>query len=304
MRTATDEPPASAPVRWTARYLGERLNRFTGRIAHTTLGEHAVRAGLATRGIAYLVLGYLVARVAAGALGSSSAGQQKASSQGVVQAILGEPGGRVALVALALGLALYALFSLVDAVRHHDAETPTAQRWGNRFLSVWAVFVYGVFSLYCLKAAAGGPGSQKGSAQTQRQDTRWSAKVLGWPGGWFWLGALGVVLLIISAFMLSRAIRRSFRSRLHREEMGPVSWSVALVTGTLGNLGRCGLFAIVGWFVITAAIAGNPQRSSGVDGSIRKFAESAPGPYLLSAIAGALACFGVYVVVEARFRKV
>lgn len=304
MRTATDETPASAPVRRTARRLGARLNGITGRIAHSTVGEHAARAGLATRGIAYVVMGYLVARVAAGALGSGSAGQQKASGQGVVQALLGQPGGRVALAALAVGLALYALFSLLDAVRHHDDETPVAKRWGDRFLSGWGVLVYGVFAGYCLRAAVTGPRSQTTSGQAQRQDARWSAEVLRWPAGWFWLGALGAVLLITSAFMLSRAVRRNFRTRLHREQMGPIAWSFALITGTVGNLGRCGLFAIVGWFVITAAIENDPQRSRGVDGSIRQFAGSAPGPYLLSALAGALVCYGAYVVLEARYREV
>src|SRR5690242_11520922 len=107
--------------------------------------RRGLRVGLASRGVVYLVLGYLVARIALGALDGPSTGNT-ASGPGVAQAISQQTGGQEVLAVLAVGLLLYALFSLVDALLHHDAEAPAAKRWGDRALSAWGFVVYGAFS--------------------------------------------------------------------------------------------------------------------------------------------------------------
>jgi hypothetical protein len=86
--------------------------------------------------------------------------------------------------------------------------------------------------------------------------------------------------------------------------MGTSSWRLAVTLGTIGYLGRAGLFAIVGWFVLSAAIENDPDKGQGVDGSVRRFADSAAGPYLLWVLAAALTAYGLYTFMEARYRKV
>ncbi|MGH8960213.1 MAG: DUF1206 domain-containing protein [Jatrophihabitantaceae bacterium] len=279
------------------------VRRWARAVAGNRWAEVAVRVGLAARGVVYLLLAYLVARVALGALSSSSM-SKPASGPGVAQAVASQSGGTPVLVILAVGLLLYALFSVLDAVLHHDDETPLAKRWGDRALSAWGFVVYGAFSGYCFATASSSSGGSQTSAQADRQHAEWAAAVLRWPGGWIWLGELGTILVIIAAFLVSRAARRSFRPRLDRGAMARPTWEVTMVFGTLGYLGRAGLFALVGWFVLHAAIENDPEQGQGVDGAVRLFAATTSGGYLLWALAVALGVYGLYMFVESRYRHV
>ena len=264
--------------------------------------RRGLRVGLAARGVVYLVLGYLVARIALGALAGPSTGHT-ASGPGVAQAIAQEPGGPAVLIVLGVGLLWYALFSLVDALLHHDDEGPAAKRWGDRALSAWGVVVYGAFGVFCFTTAASPPHGQT-AAKSDQQDTQWSARVLSWPAGQFWLAALGFVLLGIAAFLLSRTARRSFRERLPEDDMDRWTWRLAVFLGTSGYFGRALLFGIVGWYVVGAAVEDDPSHGQGVDGSVRLLAGSTAGPPVLWVLAVALVLYGLYMFVEARYRRV
>lgn len=280
-----------------------RWRRLTRTLAHRPWVEHALRAGLVARAVVYLLVAYLVVRIAFGILGGPGT-SAAASGPGVAQAIARRSGGHVALFVLAVGLLLYAAFSAVDALTHHDREAPAAKRWGDRALSAWGVVVYGVFSGYCFNTVASARPSGHSSTQSQQQDEQWSARVLRWPGGQVWLALLGAVLLAIAAFLLSRAIRRSFRPRLERTRMGTRVWGLTVALGTAGYGGRALLFGIVGWFVMSAAVEDDPQHGQGVDGSVRLLAAAPAGPPVLCVLAAGLVLYGGYLVLEARYRHV
>lgn len=282
-------------------------NHVTGRrpaaeVASSRWGDRALRAGLAARGIVFLVLGYLVARVALGALGSPSP-SRPASLTGVPSTLAAQPGGRVVLSVLAVGLVLYAAFSLVDALLHHDDENPAAKRWGDRLLSLWGFVMYCGFSAYSFSIAVSARGGRS-ARQEDRQKAQWSSAVLRWPGGPVWLGVAGAVLVVVFGFLVSRAYRRSFRPRLRRDRMGRRAWRAAIVLGVAGYLGRAALFGIVGGCLLAAAVEDDPDHGQGVDGSLRILAASPAGAALLGLVAALLLAYGAYVLVEMRYRRV
>lgn len=272
-----------------------------GRVAGSRWGERALRVGLAARGLVFLILAYLVARVAAGALGAPS-NAAPASLPGVPEALAAQVGRPVILV-LAVGLALYAVFSAVDSILHHDDESPAAKRWGDRALSAWGFVMYAAFSVYTFHVALSS-SRETSSAQDQRQKAQWSAKVLQWPAGWLWLGLLATLLIAMALFLVSRAWRRSFRPRLDRDRMGRRTWRAAMVLGAVGYLGRAGLFAIVGGCVLSAAVENDPRHGQGVDGSLRILADSTWGTAVLWLLTATLIAYGLYMFIETRYRYV
>lgn len=284
-------------------HSGALARKPAKKIANSRWGDRAMRLGLGARGVVFLVFGYLVARVALGALGRSST-SHPASLTGVPQALAAHTGGQVALFVLGVGLVLYAVFSLLDALLHHNDESPTAKRWGDRSLSLFGFAMYGAFSAYCFTIALTAHEGRQSASKEDQQKARWSAKVLEWPGGPVWLGLLGVVLLVIFAFLVSRAIRRSFRPRLHRERMSTRMWRLAMITGAAGYLGRAALFGIVGGCILAAAIENDPKNGQGVDGSLRILATSTVGAPLLGLVALLLITYGLYLFIEMRFRHV
>jgi hypothetical protein len=276
--------------------------RTAKKAANSTVGDRLARVGVAARGVVFLILGYLVVRIAFGALGSSST-RHSASGPGVAQAIAAQPGGRFVLVLLGAGLLLYAAFSALDAILHHDDEDDPAKRWGNRFVSAAGVVVYGAFAVYCVYAGLAGADHQS-AQQSDNQQAQWSAKVLSWPAGELWLGLLAVVLFVIAGFLAVEAVRRKFMERLERSRMSRRGQRFAVATGCAGLIGRAALFATVGWFVMSAAIEDDPKHGQGADGAARLLADNGAGGAFLVVIAAALAAYGLYLFAEARYRKV
>jgi hypothetical protein len=64
------------------------------------------------------------------------------------------------------------------------------------------------------------------------------------------------------------------------------------------------VFGIVGLFVITAAVRANPGEARGLEGALDTLAAQPFGPWLLAFVAAGLACYGVYSLVEARYRRI
>lgn len=294
---------AATRSRPAGRASGDPASRWTRRLVDNAWVARGLRIGMGARGAAYLVLAYLVARIAFGALGHGGT-NKPASGPGIAQALAAQDGGRSVLALLAVGLALYALFSAVDALIHHDGESPAAKRWGDRALSAWGAVVYGAFSAYAFATVRSGASRGDSSEQSRRQHSRWSSEVLRWPGGRVYIGLIAAVLFVIAGFLISRAIRRSFSSRLDRDAMGARTWRFAMVCGTVGCAGRAGIFGLAGGFVMRAAIEDDPHDGQGVDGALRLFAADRAGAYALGMLAAALAGYALYLLVEARFRRI
>lgn len=274
--------------------------RAAGELANSRWGERTLRFGIGARGFVFLVIAYLVGRIAMGALGDGGT-DNSASGSGVAQTLAEQRGGSVALVLLGVGLVCFALFCLVSAVREPPGDSE-AKRWAHRAAAVWQAAVYLAFGGYCfVKAFAGTSGGTSGS--TDRKQTQWSAEVLRWPAGWLWLGLLAAGLFVAAGVQLHRAVRLRFRKDLEEERMGHRTRRVADVLGAVGYVGRTGAYALVGWFVLQAAIEDDPDKGKGVDGSARMLANSAGGPALLWLLAIALGVFGLYLFVEARYRR-
>jgi hypothetical protein len=282
--------------------LGRTVQRATGRGGGNDLVDRMARIGVVARGIVFLVLAVLVARIASGALGGDSTGKA-ASGPGVARTVAAQTGGRVMLFALAVGALCYALFGLFDAaLRHH--ESSDAKKWAERGVSLWAFFTYGAFSGYSFYTAFSGNNESGSSRQEGAEQSQWSARVLRWPGGQLLLLAIGIALFVAAAALAVRAVRGTFRKRLDEHRMSRPVRRTTVTLGTLGLLGRASLFAIVGWFVTDAAIENNPSNGKGVDGSIRSLANDNGGAALLWVVAIALIAFGLYLFLEARYRRV
>jgi Domain of Unknown Function (DUF1206) len=115
--------------------------------------------------------------------------------------------------------------------------------------------------------------------------------------------AVGIALFAAALTLAVRAVRRKFRKRLDEHRMSRPVKRTTLTLGTIGLLGRGTLFAIVGWFVTEAAIDNDPSHGKGVDGSIRSLANDNGGAALLWVVAMALIAFGLYLLLEAAYRR-
>ena len=280
---------------------GFALTRAAHAVAQSNWGDRLARIGLGTRTVVYLVWAVLVARIASGMLGPAP--KKPTTGTGVAQALGEATGGVLMLILLAAGCLLFAMFSLLDAILHHNDETPWGKRWGDRLLSVWGCLLYTLFAVYCLHEATGSP-QQQTAAQSRRSESHLSAEVLRWPGGPVLLGLFGGILCVIAVFLVTRCLRVTFSPRFDVDNMSKRAWRTVVVLGIGGYLGRAEMFGIVGWFVLSAAVQDEPRKSEGIDGAVRRLADSGVGTVVLWGLAVGLAMYALFTLAEARYRRV
>lgn len=113
---------------------------------------------------------------------------------------------------------------------------------------------------------------------------------------------VGVVVVAAGVEVGRRSVRLDFRERFTAAHM---SRALALLTRALGALGcvaRSVVFVLVGFFVLKAAVLSSATQAKGLDAVFRSVASSAYGVWLLALLASGLLCYGLYCLLEARYR--
>ena len=68
-------------------------------------------------------------------------------------------------------------------------------------------------------------------------------------------------------------------------------------------MARSVVFALIGFGLVKAAIDYDPKEAVGLDGALRKLADSSFGPLLLGIVAAGLIGFALYSIADARYRQ-
>ncbi|WP_406010738.1 DUF1206 domain-containing protein [Streptomyces sp. NBC_00637] len=262
------------------------------RAARGSLTKGAAKAGLAARGVIYLLVGLLALQIAFGD------GSQQADRQGALAEISEKPFGAVVLWALGIGLVGMALWRLSQVVFGGvGADGRSAKK---RLLALGRCAFYS-FVAYSVLAFAAGSGSGGGGDEQSRDVT---ARALDLPAGQWIVGAGGVGIIIAGVWIGARAVMRSYRKHLRLGEMSPRVRRMVDVTGVGGGAARGVVFAAAGVFAVRAAVEYEPNKAKGIDDTLRSFAGTPAGPGLLACVAAGLVLFGLFSFAMARWRKV
>jgi len=144
-----------------------------------------------------------------------------------------------------------------------------------------------------------------GSGSSSSSDPKSSAAgILGWPGGPWIVGAIGLVMIGVALYQGYRGITQKFLDDSKTEEMSPRvrTWIGRL--GTVGHLARMVVFGLTGVFLIKAAVEYDPNKAVGLDGALAKVAQQAYGSVLLGIVAAGLIAFALYSLSDARYRRI
>ncbi len=247
------------------------------------------RAGLAARGVIYILMGWVAILVA---LGNTS---HEADQVGALQLLAGKPFGEVSLWLLGIGFAAYALWRLSEAAFGVTGEGNGA---GPRLKSLGRAVVYAGLAYLTFKVIAGVQGSES----RQQQDT--TAQAMQHPGGQWLVGIAGLIIIIIGAALAVEGVRHKFMKNLRTSQMSPRTRGVVELLGVVGTTARGVIFALVGILVIDAAVTFDPSKAGGLDKALLTLRNQPFGEILLVLAALGLAIFGVYGLCEARWRKV
>ncbi|MEU7059483.1 DUF1206 domain-containing protein [Streptomyces sp. NPDC046197] len=262
------------------------------RVAKGSVTHAAARAGLTARGVIYLLVGVLALRVAFGD------GTHQADRSGAVAALADEPFGAVLLWALGIGLVGMAVWQL--SVAAFGAAGPDGRKAGTRCMALLRCVFYACVAYSVLSFAAGSGNGGRSSDQQSRDIT---AQALGAPAGPWLVGAVGAGIVVTGAVIVVQATRRHFHKDLELGGMSSATRRLVDVTGVGGGLARGLVFVAAGVFVVRAAVDSTPDRAKGLDDTLRSFADTPLGPWLLVLVAAGLVLFGLFSFAQARWQK-
>ena len=280
---ASDLTTPGRPVA-EARQKGEQ-------VARAPQFEWLARAGLVARGVIYAVIGLLALKLALGDGGKTT------NQKGALRSIAEQPFGKALLILTAVGLAGYAIWRLVRAALGHGPEgaDDTKERIGGLVsgLAYGALFMTAVSILFGSRGGGGSRGPDKATGG-----------VLDWPAGQVLVVIAGLVLIGVGIDQGIKAVKGEFLDKSKTEEMSEGVERAFTAVGVFGHLARMVVFALIGWFLIRAAIDYDPDKAVGLDGALAALGRSSYGPALLGIVAAGLLGFAAYSIADARYRKV
>ncbi|WDV32827.1 DUF1206 domain-containing protein [Streptomyces sp. AD16] len=268
-------------------------HRRARRAADSEVVSAGARAGFAARGVIYLLVGLLAGQIA------FQGGGKQADRGGALQEISGQPFGGILLWVLGVALVGMALWRLSEAA--FGAAGPDGGKATKRLAS-GARTVFYAFVAYSVLSFAAGEKSGGGSSDKQSQDI--TAQALGLPGGQWIVGVAALGVAVAGVVVGARAVLRKYHKHLRMGAMSRRARRFVDVTGVFGGAARGLVFAAAGVFAVTAAVDYDPDEAKGMDDTLRSFAGTPAGPWLLVLVAVGLAAFGLFSFANAKWRKV
>lgn len=255
------------------------------------------RIGLVAKGISYGIVGVLALKLALGGGGKAT------SREGALATLADEPLGEVLLIVLACGFAAYAIWRFVQAFAEReegDGSKEKATTWGKRVGYIGRGLIYAGLTWAVIKLVTGSGGGE--SQNQQAKET--TAMLLDWPGGRWIVGLVGLAIVGAGVWNVYRGLSKKFEDKWRTGQMSRAEQQWGGYVGRAGHVARGVVFGLVGIFITKAALEYDPQEAIGLDGALQKLASSDHGPYLLGVTAAGLICYGLYCLVDARYRDV
>lgn len=257
----------------------------------TPLFEGLARAGYVARGVIYALIGLLAIQLANGVSGP------RPNQQGAMQQIAHQRFGHLLLVLTAIGLGGYALWRLAQALIGHTPEYGRHSAL-DRIGAAGSFLAYTAFFVLAITVLRGTGGNS--SAQPRKT----TAGVLQWPAGRELVAAAGVLFVGIACYQAYLGLSKKFLSYSKVGQMSEAVLRAFTIVGVVGLVARAIAFALIGVFVLKAARDYTPRDAVGIDGALARLLQHAYGTTALAVVAAGLIVFGVYSIIDARYRKI
>lgn len=142
----------------------------------------------------------------------------------------------------------------------------------------------------------------RGSSGNASQD--WTARLLAQPFGQWLVGTVGALVIGLGLYQFYAAYKAKFRQKLKLDEMSKAEQAWTVRIGRLGLAVRGVVFAVVGFFLIQAARQSNPNQARGLGGALESLEQQPYGSWLLGIVAIGLIAYGIYYIIQARYRQI
>lgn len=256
--------------------------------------ETVGQLGWVAKGIVYMLFGATATQIA-----RQEPSDDQASPTGALNRVIEQPGGRLLLAVMAVGLVLYCLWRVlsVAVIRDNDLSG-----WAHRIGYSFSALFYGLLAFTAAGAVL--RGSESGDSNTVE---RLSTALLDTTWGRVLVGVGGAVTIAVGLyFVVRKAFMRSFTKDLRgvdESDDEALDWTI-IVAGVAGWIGRGIVTILVGFLVARAAVNFEPDDARGFDGALRKVATSSTGEIFVWVSAVGLMLYGAFCIFSHRYRHI
>jgi hypothetical protein len=252
--------------------------------------ELVARAGLIAYGVVHLLIGWLAVQIAWSASDSKSA-----DTSGALKTLASQPFGKVLLWLVAIGLVALALWQASEAIWGYRNRAG-AERTRKQLASGASAIIYAALGF---SAASISLGSGSSSSQSQNKAT---SGVLGWPGGRVIVVVAGLIIIGVGVAHVIKGMKKSFAEEIDTSSMSPTARNGVAQLGQLGYIAKGVALGLVGGLLSYATLTSDRQKQ-GLDGAMQTILAQPFGKLLLSAAALGFVAFGVFAILQSRYRR-
>jgi hypothetical protein len=267
-----------------------KTSRKAKQAGDSTSLEMVARAGLIAYGVVHLLIGWLAVQIAWSASDSKSA-----DTSGALKTLASQPFGKFLLWLVAVGLVALALWQASEAIwgyRNRDA----AERTRKQATSGASAIIYAALGL---SAASIALGSGSSSSQSQNKAT---SGVLGWPGGRVIVVVAGLIIIGVGVAHVLKGMKKSFAEEIDTSSMSPAARKSVAQLGQVGYIAKGVALGLVGGLLSYATLTFDRQKQ-GLDGAMQTILAQPFGKFLLTAAALGFVAFGVFAILQSRYRR-
>jgi Domain of Unknown Function (DUF1206) len=243
------------------------------------------RFGLACRGLVYLALALLTAEIAVGRPGGP------ADTSGALQTIGRQPLGRLLMIGIVVGFGALGALEAMIASRSREPA-------GTRLVAAGKALVYAGLAGLAVAVALHKP-VQSGN----REVVDVTARVMQAAGGRLLVGVVGLGTVIAGVVLFVKGLRKSYDREVDLFAASPRTRRIVETLAVVGMTARGAIFALAGSFLVQAAVAFDARDAKGIDGVLKSLAAEPFGSLLLALMAGGLAAFGIFSLIEVRYAR-
>ncbi|HEY7063855.1 MAG TPA: DUF1206 domain-containing protein [Chloroflexota bacterium] len=259
--------------------------------------ERLARLGFAAKGVVYVLVGVLAAQAAAGVGGDTT------DTHGALEHVLEAPFGRIGLAVIALGLAGYALWAFVQAALDVDDDGTDSlgllRRAGHAVVGV----TYAGLVVWAVGLLVGANGDRPEPSDPTHDRTVW---LMSQPVGAWLVGLVGAAVIGVGLCELWKAWRGDpcADNDVRVDELRPRHQKWVDRVARVGYAAHGVTLGLIGGFLVGAAVQAQPDEARGLGGALSTLATQPEGPWLLGLVAAGLVAYGLFMLVQARYRQV
>jgi hypothetical protein len=268
-----------------------KVSRKAEQAGDSTSLEMVARAGLIAYGVVHLLIGWLAVKIA-----WSASGGKSADTSGALKTLASQPFGKILLWLVAIGLVALALWQASEAIWGYR-DSDGAERARRRLASGASAVVYVALGF---SAASIALGSRSSSSQSQKTAT---SGVLAWPGGRVIVVVAALIVIGVGVAHVIKGVKRSFAEEIDTSSMSPVTREGVAQLGQVGYIAKGVALGLVGGLLSYATLTFDRHKAQGLDGAMQTIVAQPFGRFLLTAVALGFAAFGVFAVLQSRYRR-